>query len=128
MIFSTDAETGGPSRVNPALGEAAGTAIGDMGMGRRGQKFFAHLAISAVAAIVTPAMAAGLVAGASAGTQALSSAIYPSNDPAGSAINTDTSPYIATHEPAKLSVLVGNDAAAIASAHSVHVDFRRSPK
>jgi hypothetical protein len=48
-------------------------------------------------------------------------------EPAGPAINSDASPFIATHGPAKLSVLVGNDKAAWESAHSVHVDFRRKP-
>lgn len=97
-------------------------------MGRKNRRLIIHFTLSALAAIVTPAMAAGLVAGASAGTQALTGAIYPSDDIAGSAIGADASPYVATHEPTKLSVLVGNDAAARASAHSVHVDFRRSPK
>jgi hypothetical protein len=46
----------------------------------------------------------------------------------GDTINSDSSPFIATHAPAKLSVLVGNDQAAWDSAHSVHVDFRRHPK
>ncbi|HEY2033707.1 MAG TPA: hypothetical protein VGH02_08470 [Rhizomicrobium sp.] len=73
-------------------------------------------------------MAAGLVAGASAGTQAISGSIYPSGDPAGPASNTDPPPAVATREPAKLSVLAGNDKAAWESAHSVHVDFRHRPK
>ncbi len=93
-----------------------------------GRKFLLQLAISTVAAIVTPAMAAGLVPGASAGAEAVGSTMYPSDDAVGPAVNVDTSPYIATHGPAKLSVLVGNDKAAWESAHSVHVDFRRRPK
>lgn len=128
MILLTWTETGRLSRVNAALGGSGWDGHWDMGMRRRGQKFFAHFAISAVAAIVTPAMAAGLVAGASAGTQAISSAMYPSDDPAGPAINSNSSPFIATHEPAKLSVLVGNGKDAWVSAHSVHVDFQHHPK
>lgn len=124
MILLNTTETGRLPRVIATLGGWEG--LGDVGMGRRGQRFFAHFALSAVAAVVTPAMAAGLVAGASAGTQAISSAIYPSGDSPGAGINADTSPYVATHEPAKLSVLVGNDKDAWTSAHSVHVDFRRA--
>jgi hypothetical protein len=100
----------------------------DMGMGRKNRRLFIQFALLALTAAVMPAMAAGLAAGASAGTQALTGTIYPSDDIAGAAIDGDASPYIATHAPTKLSVLVGNDAAAMASAHSVHVDFRRSPK
>jgi hypothetical protein len=101
-------------------------------MGRTGQKFLMQVAISAAVAIATPAIAAGLVAGASAaasaGTETISSAIYSTDEGAGPSINSDASPFIATHGPAKLSVLVGNDKAAWDSAHSVHVDFRRHPK
>ena len=78
-------------------------------MGRRVQKFFVHVALSAVAAIVTPAMAAGLIAGASAGTQALSGAIYPSDDVSGPEAGADPSAATVMHGPRKLSVLAGND-------------------
>jgi hypothetical protein len=99
-----------------------------MVMGRTGQRFLVHLAFSAAAAVVTPALAAGLVAGASAGTQAIGSAIYPSDNDANAAAGADTGAQMATHAPAKLSVLAGNDERAWESAHSVHVEFaKRSP-
>lgn len=101
-------------------------------MGRKGQRFLIHLAVSAAVAIVTPAIAAGVLAGtsaaASADTETISAAIYQTDEIAGQSINSDSSPFIATHAPAKLSVLVGNDKAAWESAHSVHVDFRHRPK
>lgn len=127
MILLTCPETGWALRVNGEMG-SGWVGHWDVVMGREKRRFFIHFALSALAAVVTPAMAAGLVAGASAGTQALTGTIYPSDDMAGSAIDADASPHVATHGPTKLSVLVGNDAAAKASAHSVHVDFRRSPK
>jgi hypothetical protein len=103
----------------------------DKDMGRTGQKFFMQVAISAAVAIATPAIAASLVVGtsaaASAGTETIGS-VYPTDDGAAPAINSDAPPFIATHGPTKLSVLVGNDEAAWDSAHSVHVDFRRHPK
>jgi hypothetical protein len=85
-----------------------------------------HLAFSAVAAIVTPAMAAGLVAGASVGSEAIGKAIYPSDSDMGASDADGT--QIATHAPTKLSVLAGNGKEAWASVHAVHVDFRRHPK
>jgi len=104
----------------------------DIVMGRTGQKFLLHLAISAVVAVATPAIAVGFMAStsaaASADTPTVSNAIYSTDDEVGTSINSDPSPSIATHGPAKLSVLVGNDKAAWESAHSVHVDFRRKPR
>jgi hypothetical protein len=101
-------------------------------MGRTGQRFLFQVAVSAIAAIATPAIAAGVLAGASAAasadTETISAAIYQTDVAAGADINSDSSPFIATHAPAKLSVLVGNDKAAWDSAHSVHVDFRHRPK
>ena len=101
-------------------------------MGRTGQRFLVQLAVSAIVAIATPAIAAGVLAGASAAasadTETIRTAIYPADEVVGDTINSDSSPLIATHAPAKLSVLVGNDQAAWDSAHSVHVDFRRHPK
>jgi hypothetical protein len=99
-------------------------------MGRTRQKFLIRLAISASVAIASPAIAAGLVAGtsaaASAGAEGLGNTIYPADVSAGS--SSDSSPAMATHGPAKLSVLAGTDDAAWASAHSVHVDFaKRKP-
>lgn len=100
-------------------------------MGGTGRRFLFHLAISAVVAVATPAIAAGLMAGpsaaASADTETVSNAIYSTEDAVGASINSDPSRFVATHGPAKLSVLVGNDQAAWESAHSVHVDFRRNP-
>lgn len=95
-------------------------------MGRRGQKFLTHLAFSAIAAVVTPAMAAGLVEGASAGTEAIGNALYPSDSDIAAA--AESSAPVATHAPTKLSVLSGNDKEAWASVHAIHVDFRRHPK
>lgn len=97
-------------------------------MGRRGQKFLTHLAFSAIAAVITPAMAAGLVAGASAGTEAIGNALYPSDSDIAAAAGAESSVPVATHAPTKLSVLSGNDKEAWASVHAIHVDFRRHPK
>ena len=94
-------------------------------MGRTGQRFLVHLTFSAAAAIITPAMAAGLVAGASAGTQAISSAIYPSDNDESAAGDAGIGAQVATRAPTKLSVLAGNDAQAWESARSVHVKFTR---
>jgi hypothetical protein len=111
------------------LGEAALGGHWDMVMGRIRQRFWVHLAFSATAAVVTPAMAAGLVAGASVGTQALGSAIYPSeNDTGASSAGTAADTQVATRAPAQLSVLAGNGKEAWASVRAVHVDFRRHPK
>ena len=100
-------------------------------MGRTGWKLIGHLAALALTVIATPTVAAGLIASTSAaaeaGTETIGHAIYPKEYPVGPAINSDSSPFIATHGPAKLSVLAGNDEAAWESAHSVHVDFRRKP-
>ena len=97
-------------------------------MGRTGQKFLVHLAFSAIAAVITPAMAAGLVAGASAGTEALASALTPSDENASAAADVDDNVRGATHAPRKLSVLAGNGKEAWESVQTVHVDFRRHPK
>ncbi|MBS0272942.1 MAG: hypothetical protein JSR55_00770 [Proteobacteria bacterium] len=97
----------------------------------KGLKLLFHLAISANFAVATPAIAAGLTAGtsapASAKVAAVRSAIYSAGEKMEGSIHSDASPFIATHGPAKLSVLVGNDQAAWESAHSVHVDFHRKP-
>jgi hypothetical protein len=110
--------------VKAVLGEAVGHW--DMVMGRKGQKFLTHLAISAVAAIATPAVAAGLLAGASAGTEALGNTIYSTDS--GAAGSADVESQTATRAPTKLSVLAGNDKEAWASVRAVHVDFHRHPK
>jgi len=99
-------------------------------MGEAGQRFFMQLAISAVVAVATPALAAGLVAGASVaasvGGDALNGAIGPGA--ATPDIDSDPSPYIATHDPARLSALAGNDDAARESVRSVHVRFAHGPR
>jgi hypothetical protein len=128
MIISMGRETRKPSSVESALGGSGWDGHRNMVMGRTGQRFLIHLAFSAAAAIVTPAVAAGLVAGASAGTQAIGSAIYPSDTDGSAATDTDGSAPAATHAPAKLSVLAGNSEEAWASVRAVHVDFRRHPK
>jgi hypothetical protein len=128
MIISAHWETAQRSSVKAALGGSGWDGHWDMVMGRTGQRFLVHLAFSAAAAIVTPAMAAGLVAGASAGTQAIGSAIYPSENDGGAATDADSSPQVATHAPAKLSLLAGNGKEAWESVRAVRVDFRRHPK
>jgi hypothetical protein len=86
--------------------------------------------ISAVVALATPAVAAGLVAGTSvamqSGDTAIDNAIYSTADGDSSA-PADSGSKQASHAPARLSVLVGNDDAAWRSAHSVHVIFTRKP-
>lgn len=98
-------------------------------MGRVGQKFFMRLALSAVAAVATPAIAAGLVTGASvatsAGTDAISSVV--GTDGGDIAGPQDQSANVATHGPAQLSVLAGNGNEAWQSVHSVHVVFPHRP-
>jgi hypothetical protein len=96
-------------------------------MGRTGQRFLVHLAFSAAAAVITPAMAAGLIAGTSAGTEAIGSTVISSDAGAG-ASDLDGGAHVATRAPTPLSVLAGNNKQAWASVHTVHVDFRRSPK
>lgn len=98
-------------------------------MGRK-NRFAMQLTISAIVAITTPAVAAGLVAGTSVAMQsrntAINNAIYSTADSdAGAA--ADSAPVQASHAPTRLSVLVGNDKAAWESARSVHVIFTRKP-
>ena len=101
-------------------------------MGKAGQKFIIRFTISAMVAIATPALAAGLVAGASvaasAGGEAIDTAVYPAASAATPDINSDTSPFVATRDPARLSALAGNDDIARDSVHSVHVNFARRPR
>lgn len=100
-------------------------------MGRVGQKFMMRLAISAVAAVATPAIAAGLVTGASvatsAGSDALSSAVGTAGDLAATTTDADEALNVATHAPVQLSVLAGNGDNAWKSVHSVHVVFPHRP-
>lgn len=93
------------------------------------KRFAMQFTISALVAVATPAVAAGLVAGTSVAMQtsnaAIGNAIYSTSD-ADAGPQTD-SQQGASHAPARLSVLVGNDKAAWDSAHSVHVVFTRKP-
>lgn len=95
----------------------------------RNNRFAMQFAISALVAVATPAVAAGLVAGTSVAMQtsnaAIGNAIYSTSD-ADAGPQADTSQ--ASHAPARLSVLVGNDKAAWDSAHSVHVVFAHQPR
>jgi len=94
----------------------------------RNNRFAMRFAISALVAVATPAVAAGLVAGTSVAMQtsnaAIGNAIYSTSD-------SDAGPQAdsqeASHAPARLSALVGNDKAAWDSARSVHVIFTRKP-
>jgi hypothetical protein len=92
------------------------------------KRFAMQFAISALVAVATPAVAAGLVAGTSVAMQtsntAIGSAIYSTSD---NDAGPQTDSQQASHAPARLSVLVGNDKAAWDSAHSVHVVFSRKP-
>jgi hypothetical protein len=93
------------------------------------KRFAMQFAISALVAVATPAVAAGLVAGTSVamqtGNAAIGNAIYSTSD---SDAGPQADPQQASHAPARLSVLVGNDKAAWESAHSVHVIFSRKPR
>ena len=98
----------------------------------RGKNRFAmQFAISAIVAVTTPAVAAGLVAGTSAAMQssnaAIGNAIYSTSD-GDTGTQPEAPPAQASHAPARLSVLAGNDDAAWKSAHSVHVIFTRKPQ
>ena len=93
-------------------------------------RFAMQFAISAIVAVTTPAVAAGLVAGTSvamqSGSAAVNNAIYPATE-GDAGTQADAAPGQASHAPARLSILVGNDDAAWKSAHSVHVNFTRKP-
>lgn len=99
----------------------------------RGQKFLTQLAISAFVAVATPALAAGLMTGVSATGTASDAVLAPtiavSDTGDGGTVNSGSSPLLASHSPARLSALAGDDDAAWSSAHSVHVEFaKRKPK
>jgi hypothetical protein len=91
-------------------------------------RFAKQFAISAIVAVTTPAVAAGLVAGTSVAMQNsnLRGDIYSITDNDAGPQADDASKQ-ASHAPARLTVLVGNDKAAWDSARSVHVDFSRKP-
>jgi len=77
----------------------------------------AQFAISAALAAVTPAAAAGLVEGVSvAATTVDQAGVVPVAD----ASNLPQPEKVATHEPARLSPLAGNDKTARDSAKSIH--------
>ena len=73
------------------------------------RRFAVQFLISAVFAVVTPAVAAGVVVGVSAAATTVAEATQP-GVPAG--VSTDSgggvNGRVATHGPARLSVLVGN--------------------
>jgi hypothetical protein len=95
------------------------------------KRFLIHLSISALAALATPAIAAGLVIGtgqvfyvADSSTPGIATASVPTDQaPAANRLREN----YATHEPARLSPLAGNDKAAWDSAHAVHVQFKQKP-
>lgn len=73
-------------------------------MGRATQKFLVQLAISAMAAVAAPVVAAGLVTGMSAAASAGSEAVgplYPYATPARPDIDSNPSPYIDAPVPAR---------------------------
>jgi hypothetical protein len=77
----------------------------------------AQFAISAALAAVTPAAAAGLVEGVSvAATTVDQAGVVPVADTG----NLPQPEKVATHEPARLSPLAGNDKTARDSAKSIH--------
>jgi hypothetical protein len=98
----------------------------------RTKRFWMRFAISTAVAVATPAVAAGLVAGTSVAIQTSSDAvnqtIYSTQDDGGAASAPNPASVEATHGPARLTALVGNDQAAWDSAHSVHVTFTRKPR
>lgn len=83
-------------------------------------RFAIRFLISAFVAGVTPAVAAGVVVGVSAAVTTVADATQPSS-PVGQPQNvTGTTGRIATHGPARLSVLVSN--ADLARQHAVHAN------
>jgi hypothetical protein len=92
--------------------------------------FFTQLTISALVAVATPALAAGLMTGVSATGSAsdvvLTPTIATSDAGAGAPVSADPSLLVvASHGPARLSALAGDDDAAWSSAHAVHVEFAK---
>lgn len=96
------------------------------------KRFLTHLSISALAAVATPAIAAGLVVGTQqavsvADSDPLGTTSYAPTDIAPAA--SDVRENYATHAPTRLSPLAGTDKQAWESAHAVHVRFehKQSP-
>jgi hypothetical protein len=96
------------------------------------KRLAAQIAISALAAAVTPAAAAGLVEGtkivmSTVGDATDAQTALP-DDAATSAGPADASDKVATHAPIRLSALAGNDDTAWSSAKPAHAKHaRRSP-
>jgi len=95
------------------------------------KRFFMQLSISMFAALATPALAAGLVAGtgqavALANDDAVASDVSYSPQASAPAASQTIANY-ATHGPTRLSPLAGSDKAAWESAHAVHVQFKHAP-
>ena len=89
-----------------------------------------QFAVVAALAAATPALAADGTTAVAMQTQTatMQTAIYQNDETGGAAMQPEST-AVATHGPARLNVLVGNDQQAWASAHSVHVDFaRRHPQ
>jgi hypothetical protein len=82
-----------------------------------------QLAISAAIAVVTPAAAAGLMSGVSAAATTVAEASAPVVL-TGDRDAALADPQPATHAPARLSPLAGNDEVAWADARSVHRHVR----
>ena len=90
------------------MGEVAGRTVREK-MRTHRRRFAVQFLISAVFAVATPAIAAGVVVGVSAAATTVADATQPgvpvdvsSNNGAG------VNGRVATHGPARLSVLVGN--------------------
>ena len=98
-------------------------------MRKSAKRLAVQVSLSAIVAVATPAVAAGLVAGTSVALEtsntAIGSTIYPKNDSATTDGNTATE--TATHGPARLSALAGTDREAWNSARAVHMNFVRKP-
>ncbi len=98
-----------------------------------GKKFFIQIGISAFVAVATPALAAGVMAGATvmASTSDSDALVqgapaYAPDVAAGGSDRIADEPQSATHGPKRLSALAGDDKAAWDSAHAVHVTWRKA--
>jgi hypothetical protein len=92
------------SAVDAAMGEVVGRTVRKK-MRTHRRRFVIRFAISAFVALATPAVAAGLVEGVSATAVTVADATQPlTPDDGASGVNG----RVATHGPARLSVLVGS--------------------
>jgi hypothetical protein len=89
----------------------------------RFKRHAAQFAISAALAAVTPAAAAGLVEGVSVAATTVDQAGAIPASGAAPVLRPET---VATHAPARLSALAGNDKMAWDSAKSIHPVIARS--